>query len=87
MNMKVNNFQVFPKQFKLSDRNNLSFWRLDMIRLLYFIFSDLSNDINYGGALNEVHLVMNNPKGCHKFPEKDMDEHCKLIYIAIFASL
>ena len=65
----------------------MSFWRLDMIRLLYFIFSDLSNDINYGGALNEVHLVMNNPKGCHKFPEKDMDEHCKLIYIAIFASL
>ena len=51
------------------------------------MFSDLSNDINYGGALNEVHLVMSNPKGCHKFPEKDMDEHCKLIYIAIFASL
>ena len=60
---------------------------LDMMKLLCLTFSDLSNDINYGGALNEVHLVMNNPKGCHKFPEKDMDEHCKLIYIAIFASL
>ena len=54
---------------------------------LYLTCSDLSNDINYGGALNEVHLVMSNPRGCHKFPEKDMDEHCKLISIAIFHSL
>ena len=65
----------------------MSFWGLDMMKLLYFTFSDLSNDINYGGALNEVHLVMDNPKGCHKFPEKDMDEHCKLIFIAIFTTL
>ena len=65
----------------------MSFWRLDMMKLLYFTFSDLSNDINYGGTLNEVHIVMSNPKGCHKFPEKDMDEHCKLISIAIFTSL
>ena len=54
---------------------------------LYLTFSDLWNDINYGGGLNEVHLVMSNPKGCHKFPEKDMDEHCKLISTAIFHSL
>ena len=58
-----------------------------MMNQLYLTSSDLSNDINYGGALKDVHLVMSNPKGCHKFPEKDMDEHCKLIYIAIFASL
>ena len=45
------------------------------------IFSDLNfgNDVNYGGMLHEVHLVMHNPRGCHQYPEKNMDEHCKFI--------
>jgi len=36
------------------------------------------NDINFGGSLNEVQVLMNNPSGCHKYPEKDMDEHYEI---------
>ena len=30
------------------------------------------------GTISQVELIMNNGKGCEKYPHEDMDEHCKL---------
>ena len=43
----------------------------------YILDFSYDNDINFGGRISEVHLVMDNAKGCKKYPEMDMDEHCK----------
>ena len=29
------------------------------------------------GTISQVELIMNNGKGCEKYPHEDMDEHCK----------
>ena len=29
------------------------------------------------GTLTNVELIMNNRRGCHKYPTENMDEHCK----------
>ena len=35
------------------------------------------NGIHFAGSLTEVELIMNNKRGCQKYPHKDMDEHCR----------
>ena len=32
------------------------------------------------GTLANVELIMNNSRGCHKYPTENMDEHCKLLF-------
>ena len=31
------------------------------------------------GTISQVELIMNNGKGCEKYPHENMDEHCKLL--------
>ena len=32
------------------------------------------------GTISQVELIMNNGRGCEKYPHENMDEHCKLIF-------
>ena len=62
--------------------NSIPFKQSNFIMSIFFVDLPFINDINFGGSLNEVQVLMSNPSGCHKYPEKDMDEHCKLINLA-----
>ena len=68
--------------FLISIRFYLIAERPNFEQTLHANDSPFINDINFGGSLNEVQVLMNNPSGCDKYPEKDMDEHCKLINLS-----
>ena len=38
------------------------------------------------GSVQEVELVMNNRRGCEKYPHQYMDEHCEFVYFGIIFS-
>ena len=41
--------------------------------------NSLEHGIHFAGTLEEVELIMNNNRGCQKYPHQDMDEHCKRV--------
>ncbi len=40
--------------------------------------NDVMSHLNLRGKLTNVEVVMNNNKGCEKYPHFEMDEHCEL---------
>ena len=70
--------KMYKKNDLWPDLYSILFKLSNFIMSIFYLDSPFINDINFGGSLNEVQVLMSNPSGCHKYPEKDMDEHCKL---------
>ena len=49
--------------------------------------NSLEHGIHFAGTLEEVELIMNNNRGCQKYPHQDMDEHCKGVFLIIIIRL